>query len=114
MKCSMGTGNAKLTVLSERRIFLGSKPKANISDIKSMTNIPSFGLCVSLANPAVAAATAAHLGVLTPMPCIPNPSSPWAPGKPDVLEQGQPSLLNTCKLQCQWAGTIELVTNGQE
>lgn len=114
MKCSMGSGNANLVVLPERRIFLGSMPKANISDMKSMTNIPSFGLCFSLANPVVAAATAAHLGVLTPMPCIPNPSSPWEPGKQDVLEQGQPALLNTCKLQCQWAGTIELVTNGQE
>ena len=114
MKCSMGSSNSNLIVLPERRIFLSSKPKANISDMKSMTNIPPFGLCCSLANPTVAAATAAHLGVLTPMPCIPNPVSPWAPGKPDVLEQGQPAVLNTCKLQCQWAGTIEFVTNGQE
>lgn len=114
MKCSMGSSTSNLIVLPERRIFLSSKPKANISDMKSMTNIPPFGLCCSLANPTVAAATAAHLGVLTPMPCIPNPASPWAPGKTDVLEQGQPAVLNTCKLQCQWAGTIEFVTNGQE
>lgn len=113
MKCSMGTSTAKLIVTPERHIELAGKPKATIEDMKSMTNIPPFGLCFSLLNPVVAAATAAHLGVLTPMPCVPNPTGPWSPGKGDVLEKGIPALLDNCKLQCQWAGTIELIDNGQ-
>ncbi len=113
MKCSMGTSTANLVVTPERGVFLAGKPKATVMDMKSLTNIPSFGLCISLANPVVAAATAAHLGVLTPMPCVPCTNSPWVPEKTDVLEKGFPALLNTCTLECQWAGTIELIDNGQ-
>lgn len=114
MKCSMGTSSSKLVVTPERGVFLGNQPKATIKDMKPLANIPPFGLCTSLANPVVAAATAANLGVLTPMPCVPNPSGPWDPGHEIVLEKGIPALLNTCKLQCQWAGTIELIDNGQK
>lgn len=113
MKCSMGSSPAVLTVLPIRTVFLAGKPKANISDHQPMVNIAPFGLCRSLANPTVAAATAANLGRLQPMPCIPNTPVPWIGGKTDVIEKGQPALLNTCKLQCMWAGTIELITNGQ-
>lgn len=93
--------------------MLAGKPQANISDHQPMVNIAPFGLCRSLANPTVAAATAANLGRLQPMPCIPNTVAPWMPGKPDVLLKGQPALLDNCKLQCMWAGTISLVSNGQ-
>jgi hypothetical protein len=72
-----------------------------------------FGVCRSLANPTVAAATSAALGVLTPMPCIPATSSPWVPGAPTVLLGNQPSLDNTCKLMCNWAGVIQVVSPGQ-
>ena len=113
MNRSMGSAPAALTVLPIRTIFLAGKPKANISDHQPMVNIAPFGLCRSLANPTVAAATAANLGRLQPMPCVPNTPSPWMGGKMDVIEKGQPALLNTCKLQCLWAGTIELITNGQ-
>lgn len=113
MKCSMGTMTAGLIVTPERGVFLAGKPKATIVDMKPLENIPPFGLCTSMANPTVAAATAAHLGVLTPMPCEPATCGVWVSGKTDVLEKNIPALLNTCKLQCKWAGTIELIDNGQ-
>lgn len=66
----------------------------NIMDHISMMNIMPFGMCMSIANPTVAAATAAALGVLTPMPCIPATTSPWVPGAPNVLLGNQPTLDN--------------------
>lgn len=113
MKCSMGTATSKLIVTPRRKVNLSGKPQATIMDAIPNTNIPPFGLCTSLANPVVAAATAAHLGVLTPMPCLPCPTGTWVPGKTDVLEKGEPALLNTCKLPCQWLGMIELMNDGQ-
>ncbi|MDR1268431.1 MAG: DUF4280 domain-containing protein, partial [Planctomycetaceae bacterium] len=58
---------------------------ATILDNKPIVNLATFGVCSSLANPMVAVATAAALGVLTPMPCIPATVAPWAPGSPTVL-----------------------------
>lgn len=113
MVCSMGTGNAMLVVLPERRILLDGQPQANIMDHKSMTNIPSFGLCTSLANPVVAAATAAHHGCLTPMPCVPNTTSPWQKGHEKLLLKNFPALCMDDKLSCAWAGTITIADCGQ-
>lgn len=113
MVCSMGTGNAILVVLPERRILLDGQPQANIMDHKSMTNIPSFGLCTSLANPVVAAATAAHHGCLTPMPCVPNTTSPWQKGHEKLLLKNFPALCMDDKLSCAWAGTITITDCGQ-
>jgi hypothetical protein len=72
-----------------------------------------FGVCTSMANPMVAAATAAALGVLTPMPCIPAPAGPWAPGSPKVLIGTFPALTQTCKLMCMWGGVIQITVPGQ-
>ena len=113
MVCTMGTGNAMLVVLPERRILLDGQPQANIMDHKSMTNIPSFGLCTSLANPVVAAATAAHHGCLTPMPCVPNTTSPWQKGHGKLLLKNFPALCMDDKLSCAWAGTITITDCGQ-
>jgi hypothetical protein len=78
-----------------------------------IANIAPFGMCASIANPTVAAATAAALGVLTPMPCVPATPAPWLPGAPTVLIGGMPALDNTCKLMCLWAGVIQIVNPGQ-
>lgn len=114
MQCTMGSAPSALTVLPVRTIFLCSKPMANISDNQPMVNIAPFGMCQSLANPQVAAATSAAMGTLTPQPCIPNTTSPWLNGKTDLLLKGQPALLNTCRLMCNWAGNISLTSNGQQ
>ena len=78
-----------------------------------MTNIMPFGMCMSIANPQVAAATAAALGVLTPQPCIPATASPWAPGAVTVQIANQPALDNISTCMCNWAGLITVVNPGQ-
>jgi hypothetical protein len=113
LKCSMGLAPSSLVVLPVNRVMTSNVPAANIMDNKPMVNIMPFGMCPSPANPTVAAATAAALGVLTPMPCVPNTPAPWAPGAPTVLIANQPALDDTSKLMCIWAGVIEVTYAGQ-
>ena len=113
LMCTFGVAPSALVVLPINRVMSGNQPAANIMDHKPMINILPFGACMSLANPTVASATSAALGVLTPMPCIPATSSPWVPGAVTVMLANQPSLDNTCKLMCNWAGVISVVMPGQ-
>jgi hypothetical protein len=113
MMCTFGVAPSSLVVLPANRANSGGPPKANIMDNKPIVNIPPFGMCMSLANPTVAAATAAALGVLTPMPCIPMTTAPWVPGSPTVMVGGMPALNNTCQLMCNWAGVITITSPGQ-
>ena len=112
--CSMGTSPSMLVVLPDRMVLLDGQPQANISDFKPMVNILPFGLCQSLANPVVAAATAANFGKLQPMPCIPNTTSPWLNGEQKLLLKNFPALCQDCKLICAWAGTITITDCGQD
>ena len=112
MTCSMGTSPAGFSATS-RPLTTSSMPVGNIMDHVPMMNIPPFGLCQSLANPQVAAATAAALGTLTPQPCIPITTAPWAPGSAAVLIAGMPALNNSSTLSCSWAGTITFSDAGQ-
>ena len=113
LQCSFGVAPSSLMVLPINRTMTGFMPAANIMDNKPMVNIMPFGMCMSPANPMVAAATAAALGVLTPMPCIPMTVAPWVPGAPTVLLGNMPALDNTSKLMCNWAGVISVVVPGQ-
>jgi hypothetical protein len=113
LMCTFGAAPAVLTVLPLNRTMVNSVPAANIMDHVPMMNIMPFGMCMSLANPTVASATAAALGVLTPMPCIPATSAPWVPGAPTVLIGNQPALDNMSKCMCNWAGVISVVMPGQ-
>jgi hypothetical protein len=78
-----------------------------------MVNIMPFGMCMSPSNPMVAAATAAALGVLTPMPCIPNTPAPWVTGAPTVLLANFPTLDNISTLNCIWGGVITFTDAGE-
>ena len=113
MMCSFGVAPSTLSVLPANKTNAGGPPAANIMDNKPFVNIPPFGMCNSLANPAVASATAAALGVLTPMPCTPVVPAPWAPGSPTVLIGNMPALNNSSKAMCAYAGVISITVPGQ-
>jgi len=102
-----------LVVLPVNRVVTSNQPAANIMDHKPMVNITPFGMCTTPGNPAVAAATSAAMGVLTPMPCVPNTPGPWVSGTPNVLLGNMPALDNTHKLMCAWGGVISVVNPGQ-
>lgn len=113
LQCSFGAAPSTF-VATPKMIKSGFMDAGNIMDNKPMANIMPFGVCSSLANPTVASATSAALGVLTPMPCVPNTAvGPWAPGSPTVLNANMPALNNTCKLMCMWAGVIQVTNPGQ-
>ena len=112
LQCSFGAAPSTLVVLPANRT-LTTTPAANIMDHVPMMNVMPFGMCSSLANPTVAAATAAALGVLTPMPCVPVTPAPWVVGAPTVLIGNMPALNNSSKLMCAWAGVIQVVNPGQ-
>ena len=113
MMCTFGMAPSSLVVLPVNKTFTSEVPDANIMDHVPMENIMPFGMCMSPANPEVAAATAAALGVLTPMPCIPNTPAPWVPGAPTVLLGNMPTLDNTSELMCIWGGVISILVPGQ-
>jgi hypothetical protein len=113
MMCTFGMAPSSLVVLPTNRVMTQQVPDANIMDYIPMTNIMPFGMCMSPANPVVASATAAALGVLTPMPCIPATTTPWTPGAPNVLLGNMPTLDNVSELMCMWGGVITFVTPGE-
>ncbi len=112
LKCSFGMAPSSL-VPTPKPVMTSNVPAANIGDHVPLMNVMPFGMCQSMANPMVAAATAAAMGALTPMPCIPNTPAPWVPGAPTVLLCNLPALDNTSKLMCIWGGVIEITNAGQ-
>jgi len=90
-----------------------SMPAATVMDNIPMLNILPFGMCQSMANPMVIAATAAAMGVMTPMPCIPATAAPWSPGSPTVKIGGMKTLDASSKCQCMWGGEIQISFAGQ-
>lgn len=111
--CTFGMAPSTLTVPPLNRVLTSSQPAATIMDYIPLANVIPFGMCMTLSNPEVAAATAAALGVLTPMPCLPVIPAPWAPGSPTVLEAGVPVLNNESQLLCAWGGVITITKPGQ-
>ena len=110
--CSFGMAPSTLVVPPVSRVFSGT-PVANIGDCIPNTNIMPFGMCSSLANPTVASATSAAMGVLTPQPCVPVITGTWMPGSPTVIVGGKPAVNQTCKCMCAYAGVIQITNPGQ-
>jgi hypothetical protein len=112
LQCSFGAAPGPLSVLPVNRVLTGT-PAATITDSIPLVNIPSFGMCSSPSNPVVIAGTAAALGVLTPMPCVPATVPPWLPGSPTVLIGNLPALDDQSRLMCMWGGLIQITMAGQ-
>lgn len=113
LQCPFGAAPTPLMVLPEKHILESSMPVATIKDNKPLINILPFGMCNNMANPTVAAATAAAMGVLTQMPCVPATTAPWSPGNPTVQFGGTPALTQDSKLMCMWGGAISINMPGQ-
>jgi hypothetical protein len=114
VKCSFGVAPTPLQVIPEgAMVTAGGLPAATIANMIPLVNIPTFGMCTTLSNPEVAAATTAALGVLTPMPCLPVIVDPWAPGAVSVTINGIPALTNDSVCMCAWGGEVSVVEPGQ-
>jgi hypothetical protein len=115
LKCSMGSRKSDFGVIPVRlaQVRIKGNLMGTIMDNKPFVNIRPFGQCQSLANPLVAAATAACNGKLQKMPCIPNTTTPWIGGKTRVCICGEPTVLDNSKLTCAWLGIIEVTNAGQ-
>lgn len=112
-QCTFGVAPAPLVVSSNQTVMAGNMPAATISD-NTPGNLPTFGMCSSMSNPTVASATAAAMGVLTPMPCVPVLTAPWAPGCATVLIGGKPALNDSSQLMCAYGGSISIKNPGQQ
>ena len=116
VSCSMATPPAAVPLATTPKgtpVNVGT-PAASVEDYVPLANVPSFGMCGAIANPAVAAATAAKAGAFTPAPCVPAVNTPWTPGATKVKIGGQPALHAGCQAMCAWGGVITISTPGNE
>ncbi len=113
LMCSFGVAPSTMMVTPENMVNASNMPAATILDNIPMKNILPFGMCTTQSNPAVAAATAAALGVPTPAPCVPATTAPWTPGSATVMIRSKPALNSTSKLMCSYGGVISINFAGQ-
>ena len=111
LQCSFGMSPCSLIVIVPTRPMCMNMLMVVTTDF-SITNIPTFGMCQSMANPTVASATSAAMGVLTPMPCVPVISAPWSPGSSQVKVGGIAALTNNSKCMCSYGGNISITNPG--
>ncbi len=115
LTCSFGSAPMAFTAtpMPGKPVVMGSLSTATIQEIVPMANIPSFGMCRSLQNPQVLAATTAAQGTLTPQPCVPATTVPWAPPSPIHSYNGTPLATVSSKCACTWTGQISVSQPGQ-
>ena len=112
ISCPFGTSTGSFIATNCNYIKIKGITPGNTNDGLPIINITPFGMCQTPTNPAVAAATAAALGVLTPMPCIPNTKT-WAPTNPKVMVGGKPVLTQESVCLCRYGGVITVSDPGQ-
>lgn len=113
LQCSFGAAPVPFNALPTPRVLACNLPAGILTDMAPIMNIPPFGMCQSMSNPTVAAATAAKLGVFSPMPCIPVPAGGWLKTSTKVMLGGQPALTDGSMLTCAWGGQISVKFAGQ-
>ena len=109
LQCSMGTTPA--TFAATGQSVVAPTAAGVVTDIGA-ASIPPFGMCMSLSNPQVAAATAAASGTLTPQPCQPV-LSPWSPGSAHVTISEAGALDDSSQCNCTWSGVVTVSAAGQ-
>ncbi|MBR1860916.1 MAG: DUF4280 domain-containing protein [Lachnospiraceae bacterium] len=110
-KCSFGMTPGVINATNNLTVLAESKPVCVMADAAPGVNVTPFGMCTTLSNPQVAAATAAAMGVLTPQPCMPAITGTWTGGK--VLIGGKPCLTMESTCMCAYGGVINIVNPGQ-
>lgn len=108
LKCGFGNAPSPIMVLPDKKVN-SMLPVAVKSDHIPILNILPFGMCSNPANPMVAAATAAAMGVLTPMPCIPCTVQDWTGASAKVKVGGKEAVSMDSKLNCLYGGSIQAV-----
>ncbi len=111
--CSFGVAPCSLNVLPAKMVKAGGPDAANIMDNIPFVNVSGFSMCTSIANPAVAAATAAALGVLTPSSCIPTLPAPWSAPSTKTTIKEMPAVIQSSILNCAYGGVITIGFPGQ-
>jgi hypothetical protein len=94
-------------------VMTSATPALNESSA-TISVLPTFGMCTSQANPTVATATAAAMGVLTPMPCVPVFIPPWSGTSTTVNLAGLPAVNAMSSLKCSWGGTIKVTVTANQ
>jgi len=107
LKCQFGNVPTPMMVLPNRKVK-SMLPVAVKSDHIPLLNILPFGMCSNPANPMVIAATAAAMGVLTPMPCIPCTTQDWTGACSKVKIGGTEAINMDSQLKCLYGGTIQV------
>jgi hypothetical protein len=108
LACDKGTQPSPLGVIAvDPQVRAVTKLAAEITDWKPALNIRPFGMCSSMGNPAVQAATEQNKGVLTPQPCTPNVTSEWS-GATIVTIRKKPAIFVGSSTSCKFGGSIEI------
>lgn len=105
MSCSFGMIPSAFQATNCMQV-MASGIVGNVMDA-TPANLMNFGMCMSMANPMVASATAIALGVLTPQPCLPVPMGLWITPKMNILIKNAPALSSDAKLFCAYGGIIQ-------
>ena len=111
--CPFATGTSTIVSGSKTNVTTGGGIVLTMTDCQVGTNIVPFPACTNMSNPAVAAATSAALGVLTPSTCAPVIAGTWTSEKTNVNIGGSCVLTQSCQLQCGYGGTITITSPGQ-